>query len=115
MSPNGVVFLAVFILSILIAALLERFLRPGLRRLLEQVVDLPSATESYLRAFSIVVFFVVFSVVAGTHSDLKGGAHFMEYVWGVASRLQEAFQNLFIVLLVYVALITVLTAALRRK
>lgn len=39
----------------------------------------------------------------------------MEYVWSVASGLQEVFQNLLIVLLVYVGLVTVLLAALRRK
>jgi len=39
----------------------------------------------------------------------------MEYVWAVASGLQDVCQNLLIVLLVYVALVTVLMAALRRK
>ena len=57
----------------------------------------------------------VAAVLGAGHADLKDGAHFMEYVWSVASGLQDVFQNLVIALLVYVTLITVLMAALRRK
>jgi len=114
-SPNGIVFLSVLILAFLIAVLLDLFLRPALRGLVEQIIELPAATDFYLRAFILVVFLAVLSVAAGTHPDLKDSPHFMEYVWSVAGRLQEVLQNLLIVLLVYVALIVVLTAALRRK
>jgi hypothetical protein len=58
---------------------------------------------------------VILSGTFGTHSDLKDSPHFMEYVWAAASRLQDIFQDLFIVVLVYVGFITVLIAALRRK
>lgn len=115
MSPDSIAFFAVLVLSILIVALIDRLLRPALRGLLEQVVALPAATEFYLRAFAIVVVLVALAAVLGTHSDLKDGARFMEYVWAIAARLQEAFQNLFAILLVYVGLITVLLAALRRR
>jgi hypothetical protein len=115
MSPNSIAFLAVLVLSILIVVLIHRLLRSALRSLLEQVVALPAATEFYLRAFAIVVVFVALAAALGTHADLKDGARFMEYVWATAARLQEAFQSLFAVLLVYVGLITVLLAALRRR
>lgn len=39
----------------------------------------------------------------------------MEYTWAVAERLKHVFEALFAVLLVYVGLITVLMAALRRR
>ena len=39
----------------------------------------------------------------------------MEYVWSVASSLQEVFQSLFIILLISVVLATILRAALRRN
>jgi len=115
MSPHSVTFLTVLVLSILIVVWIDRLLRPGLRGVLEQIVALPAATEFYLRAFATVITFVALAAVMGTHPDLKDGARFMEYVWVVAARLQEVFQNLLVVLLVYVGLITVLMAALRRK
>lgn len=96
--------------------MVDRRLRPGLRGLLEDVTGLPAATDFYLRAFGIVVLFVALAAALGTsHSNLKDDAHFMEYVWAVADGLKDVFQNLMIVLLVYVGLITVLMASLRRK
>ncbi|MBZ5653820.1 MAG: hypothetical protein LAO56_00925 [Acidobacteriia bacterium] len=115
MSPHSIVFVIVLVLSILLVVWVDRLLRPGLRGLLEQIVALPAATEFYLRAFATVIVFVALAAVLGTHPDLKDGARFMEYVWAIAARLQDVFQNLLVVLLVYVGLITVLMAALRRK
>jgi hypothetical protein len=115
MSPHSIAFLATLVLSILIVLLIDLLLRPGLRGLLEEIVALPAATEFYLRAFAIVLVFVGIGAVLGNSSDLKDGARFMEDVWAIAARLKDVFQNLFVVLLVYVGLITVLMAALRRK
>jgi len=115
MSPNGVVLVVVFLVSILVLFLLDHFLRPVLRGLLDETLGLPPATAFYVRAFVIVLALVIISGTLGTHSDFKNSPHFMEYVWAAAGRLQDVFQNLFIVLLVYVGLITVLMAALRRK
>jgi len=115
MSPHSIAFLATLAVSILIVVLIDRFLRPGLRGLLEETLALPAATEFYLRAFTIVVVFVALAAVLDTYSELKDGARFMEYVWAIADRLKHVFGDLLIVLLVYVGLITVLIAALRRR
>jgi len=115
MSPNAVVLLAVFFVSLLVLLLLDRLLRPGLRKLLDEILGLPPATDFYLRAFVTVLVLVILSGTLGTHSEFKDRPHFMEYIWAAAGRLQDVFQNLFTVLLVYVGLITVLMAALRRK
>jgi len=116
MSPHTIVFLVSLVIVVLLLALIDRLLRPSLRGLLEEVTGLPAATEFYLRAFVLVIVLVALAALVGAgHTDLKDGAHFMEYVWSVASGLQDVLQNLLIVLLVYVGLITVLMAALRRK
>jgi hypothetical protein len=116
MSPHSIVFLVSLVIVVLLLVLIDRLLRPGLRGLLEEVTGLPAATEFYLRAFVLVIVLVALAALVGAgHGDLKDGAHFMEYVWSVASGLQDVFQNLLISLLVYVGLITVLMAALRRK
>ena len=116
MSPHGIVILVSFVIAVLLVIVIDRLLRPGLRGLLEDVTGLPPATEFYLRAFLLVIVLVVLAAVLGAnHPDLKEGAHFMEYAWSVASGLQDVFQNLMIVLLVYAGLMTVLMASLRRK
>ena len=115
MSPHSVVFLASLVLAAVLLTLMDRLLRPGLRGLLEDVTALPAAAEFYLRAFTLAIVLIALAAVFGTNPDLKGGVHFMEYVWSVAAVLQDVFQNLLIVLLVYVALITVLLVSLRRK
>jgi hypothetical protein len=116
MSPHSIVFLVSLVIVVLLLALIDRLLRPSLRGLLEDVTGLPAATEFYLRAFVLVIVLVALAALVGAgHGDLKNDAHFMEYVWSVAAGLQDMFQNLLIVLLVYVGLITVLMAALRRK
>jgi len=116
MGPHGFAVLASFVIAVLLLILVDRLLRPGLCGLLEDVTGLPPATEFYLRTFLLVIVLVVLATVLGAqHADLKDGAHFMEYVWSVATGLQDMFQNLMIVLLVYAALITVLMASLRRK
>ncbi|HXY78630.1 MAG TPA: hypothetical protein VEH47_07430 [Candidatus Acidoferrales bacterium] len=116
MSPQGIVFLVLLVLVVLLLVLVDRLLRPTLRGLLEEVAGFPVATEFYLRSFLLVIVLVGLAAVLGAgHTDLKDGAHFMEYVWSVAAGLQDVLQNLMIVLLVYVGLITVLMAALRRR
>lgn len=115
MSPHSIAFLITLILSIFIVVSIDRLLRPGLRGLLEEIVALPPATEFYLRAFAMAVILVAVANVIDTYSELKDGARFMEYTWAVADRLKHVFESLLVVLLVYVGLITVLMAALRRR
>ncbi|HYM75215.1 MAG TPA: hypothetical protein VE377_04485 [Candidatus Dormibacteraeota bacterium] len=116
MSPRGIAFVCSLVVVVVVAVLVDRLLRPSLRQLLEEVTGLPAATEFYLRSFAIVVFFVAAAACLGsTHSDLKSDSRFMEYVWSVAGDLQSVLQGIFGVLLGYVALITILIAALRRR
>lgn len=116
MSPRGIAFVISFLIVIVIAFLVGRFLRPSLRQLLEEITGLPAATEFYLRSFLIVVFFVAAAAAIGsTHNDLKPDSHFMEYVWSVAEGLKSALEGIFEVLLGYVAIITILVASLRRR
>lgn len=116
MSPHGIAFLASLVVVILLIPFVYRLLRANLRSLLQDTTGLPAATEFYLRSFAIVIVLATIGAVLGTsHNDLKDGAHFMEYVWSVASGFEDAFQQLMIVLFVYIGLITVLMASLRRK
>lgn len=116
MSPRGIAFVASFLVALVVVFLVDRLLRPSLRQVLEEITALPAATEFYLRSLAIVVVFVALSACLGSvHSDLKADSRFMEYVWSVGGDLQNVLQGVFGVLLGYVALITILVAALRRR
>jgi hypothetical protein len=116
MSPRAIAFCVSFVIVVAVAFLVDRLIRPSLQKLLEEITALPAATEFYLRSFVIVIFFMALATTIGSvHSDLNPGAHFMEYVWSVASDLKDVLQGIFGILLGYVAMITVLVAALRRR
>ena len=116
MSPRTIAFLISFVVVLSIVFLVDRLIRPSLRQLVDELTGLSAATEFYLRSFLIIVFFIALSTAIGSsHSDLKEGSRFMEYVWSVADDLKDVLQAIFGVLLGYVAMITILVAALRRR
>ena len=116
MSPRSIAFSAAFVFVIAIAFLVDRLIRSSLRQLLEKVTGLPAATEFYLRSFAIVIFLVTVSnAIAPAHGDLTATSHFMEYVWSVADTVKSTMEGIFGVLLGYVAMITILVAALQRR
>jgi len=116
MSPRSIAFCISFVIVIAVAFLVDRLIRPSLRKLLEEITALPPATDFYLRSFAIVIFFMAIATTIGSsHSDLNPGSHFMEYVWSIANDLKEVMQGIFGILLGYVAMITILVAALRRR
>jgi hypothetical protein len=115
-SPQSIALLASILVAVLFLAWVHVLIRPSLRALLEEVIGLPAATNFYLRAFAIAIAFVGLGAVLGSgHGELKAESRFMEYVWSVAGSLKEVFENVLIVLLVYVGFVTVLMAALRRR
>ena len=87
----------------------------SLQGLLNQVVKLPDGTVFYMRTFLIALLLAAASAGMGTEFDLKAGAHFMEYVWKIASGLENVFLYMLWLLLGYLALITVLVAVLRSR
>jgi hypothetical protein len=116
MSPRGIPFVISFLVALVVVFLVDRLLRPSLQQLLEEITGLAAATTFYLRSLVIVLVFVAVSACVGSvHTDIKAGARFMEYVWAEARDLQNVLQGIFGVLLGYVALITILVAALRRR
>jgi len=116
MSPRAIAFCVAVVAVLGIVVLVDRLLRPTLRQLLDEITALPAATEFYLRSFLVVICLIAFATVIGSaHNELKPESHFMEYVWSIASDLQGVLQGIFGVLLGYVAIITILMAALRRR
>lgn len=101
-------------LGIGVALLVYALLQASLRKLLDRLMGIPEGTIFYLRALALILLSVALSkAVVGT--ALQPGAHFIEYVWAVASGLSDVFQNFFVALLVYLGLVTVLIAVLRPK
>jgi hypothetical protein len=111
---NATAFLFDLFVSVGIVLILYKLLGNSLKELLDRVIRLPAGTIFYVRAFVLILLCGSFSkVISGVHQ--KPDAHFMEYVWAVAHDISEVFDNLFVILLVYVAIITVLVVVLRSK
>lgn len=113
-THNAVAFACDFVIGVGIALIIYGLLRNNLRQLLNNVIAIPEGTGFYLRAFVLILLCVALAkVITGIH--MKPDARFMEYVWAVASDISGVFENLFVVLLVYLGLITVLVVVLRPK
>ncbi len=111
---NATAFAFDLVFGVGIALVVYILLRSNLRKLLDNVIAIPEGTEFYLRSLLLILISLASAkVITGVH--MKPEAHFMEYVWAVASDISGVFDNLFTALLVYLGLITVLIVVLRPK
>jgi hypothetical protein len=111
---NIVAFLFDLLIAVGIALTLYILLGRNLQELLDKVIRLPAGSAFYMRALSLILLCGALSkVISGVHQ--KPDAHFMEYVWAVAGDISNVFDNLFVILLVYVAIVTVLVVVLKPK
>ena len=111
---NAVAFLFDLLIAVGIALTLYILLGRNLKELLDKAIRLPAGTAFYMRALVLILVCSALSkVISGVHQ--KPEAHFMEYVWAVAGDISNVFDNLFWILLAYVAIITVLVVVLKPK
>ena len=111
---NAVAFFFDVVISVGIVFALYTLLGKSLRELLDKTVRLPAGSSFYMRALILILLCTALSkVINGIHQ--KPEAHFMEYVWAVASDISNVFENVFGVLLVYVAIVTILVVVLKPK
>lgn len=111
---NAAAFLLGLCISVGLVLILYTLLGKSLRELLDRVIRLPAGTTFYVRALVLILLCGALSkVISGVHQ--KPEAHFMEYVWSVASDMSGVFDNLFGILIAYVAIVTVLVVVLRPK
>jgi hypothetical protein len=111
---NAAAFFFDFLVSLVIILIIYKLIGPSLRELLDKVVRIPAGTSFYMRALLLVLFCTALSkVVSGIHQ--KPEAHFMEYVWAVATDISGVFDSLILIILVYVAVVTILVVVLKPK
>lgn len=111
---NAVAFLFDVAISVGLVLALYTLLGKSLQELLDRVIRLPAGTVFYMRALILLLLCGALSkVITGVHQ--KPDAHFMEYVWAVASDISNVFDNILLILLGYVAIVTILVVVLRPK
>ena len=111
---NATAFAVDLCIGIGVAFIVYALLQGSLRKLLDRVIDVPEGTTLYLRALLLILLCVALDkVITGIH--MKPEAHFMEYVWAVATDISGVFENTFLSLLVYLGLITILIVVLKPK
>jgi len=112
---NLLAFLILLLISLGLTVGIWAAIARNLRGLLDQAMKLPDGTTFYLRTFLIGLLLAAAAGALGTEFSFKPTDPFMEYVWRIGSGLQNVCQYLFIFVLVYILLITVLVAVLRKK
>lgn len=81
---------------------------------MDKTIRLPAGSAFYLRALILIMLCGALSkVISGVHQ--KPDDHFIEYVWAVARDISSVFDNLLVILLVYVAIVTILVVVLNPK
>lgn len=115
MSPVLVVLLVVVALAIALAVLVYLLTRRGLGELLSRTVAVPGGVEFFARAFLLLLIFGVIAQAVTGNPDVKPGQYFMEYVWLVAAGLGESLAYIFLTLMIYLVLMTILVATLKPK
>lgn len=115
MSPYSVSFVVLFVVSVLLAWWIIRWLRAPLQSLLGDVIGTNAVADYYLRVFVLVIVFMVLAAVADPAFNFKDTVQPVEYVWAVTHGLKSVFENLTVASFVYLGLITILVAALRRR
>ncbi len=111
-SYNLLSFSILLLMAFGLTAVIWTAVSKNLQGLLNQVVKLPDGSVFYMRTFLIGLLLAAASGGIGTEFNLKTTDHFMEYVWKVASGLQNVVLYMLWLLLGYLALITVLVAVL---
>lgn len=111
---NAAAFLFDLVISVTVILIIYNLLGKSLRDLLDKVIRLPAGTAFYMRALLLVLFCAALSkVVSGIHQ--KPDAHFMEYVWAVATDISGVFDSLILIILAYVVVVAILVVVLKPK
>ena len=111
----GLVILIIF--SILSAWLFYWLVGKPLRLMLDELVKMPACTDFYCRVLWVGLIFISMGTVFGNYKVVLTDEYkpFMDNVWRVADVWGEQLGMIMLVALVYVFMITILVAALRRK
>lgn len=115
MTPAEWATLVLLILAFILAFLTYALAEKGLSELLLRTVSVPGGVVFFRRAFLLMLIYGAVAQAVGVNPSLKPGAHFMEYVWAIASGLENCLEFLFLTLAIYLILMTILLAALKPK
>lgn len=111
---NAVAFFLDLVISVGIVLLLYTLLGKSLSELLDKTIRFPAGRTFYMRALGVALLSgALTKVISGIHQ--KPDDHFMEYVWAVARDISNVFDNLIVILLVYVGIVTILVVVLKPK
>ena len=114
MNNNLLGFITLLALSAAIALGIYTMICASLRKLIDEIVRIPSSTTFYVRAFQIGIILVFLSAALGQRWIFKEDAAFMQYVWNVADGISSGIGYAVLFLSVYLILVTIFVSVLVR-
>ncbi len=114
MISNIVLLFILIATCLLIGITVYIIINKQLCSILNEVIKLPSCTALYSRILLIGLLCTSIAASLGTNFDMKEDSAFMEYVWRFASGLSDVFSSIFWFLVIYLIVITVIIAVLRK-
>lgn len=114
MNYNLIGFLTLLSIAVGIAVVIYVLVLGSLRRLIDEIVKIPSSTTFYVRMFQVGIILIFLSAALGQSWQFKHDAAFMEYVWNVAHGISSALGHAVFFLSIYLILITILVSVLLR-
>lgn len=97
------------------AWIVYRLIGKPLRPILDELIRMPACTDFYSRVFAVALVFTGLRTVVGSHEFGGDSNAFMEYVWSVLGNWSGMVDQLMIITLLYIVIITILVGILRRR
>ncbi len=115
MNRNILSFAVLLVLSVGCAGITYTLLKNSLKKVLDEIVKLSSATSFFMRVLLITLFFSALSSALSVSFILKNDAANMEYVWKIGDGLSNVLSSQSLYALAFLTLITIIIAVLKRK
>lgn len=115
MSGDFAAHLVALVMSTLLGLLVYFLCRRGLQELLARTISVRGGVDFFMRGFQFVLIFGAIGASLTASLDAKPGENFMEYVWDVAGVLGATIEEIVVLLVVYLLMLTILIASLKPK
>lgn len=108
-------WLVLLVLVVVTVGIVYWLIGKPLRPILDELIRMPACTDFYCRVFAVALLFTGLGTVIGSQKFGGKDQAFMDYVWSVLGYWSGMVDELMVLALLYIVIITLLVAILRRR